>query len=186
MKKPNGESLHQPDDWLAFVLRDFEGRVLGYLACCESPIEQTMMLALTMAPGVAWAGTQDWFRETDLRNLPFAVWHAGKGRLYCQFEVTVWGGARYRLDFALVTDTQKIAIEVDGHDFHERTKEQAARDKARDRTLVLDGWTVLRFTGSEVWRDARACVTDVFGAIGRTASDSEALASPFASGSGDA
>lgn len=44
-------------------------------------------------------------------------------------------------------------IECDGHDFHERTKEQAAHDKARDRFLQSEGYLVLRFTGSEIYRD---------------------------------
>ena len=51
-----------------------------------------------------------------------------------------------------------IAIECDGHDFHERTKEQAARDKSRDRYLSTQVGRVLRFTGSELYRDPYACV----------------------------
>lgn len=66
---------------------------------------------------------------------------------------------RYRLDFAIVD--KLIAIEVDGHDFHERTKEQAQRDKKRDRDLQALGWRVMRFTGSEVFRDAAACAREV-------------------------
>lgn len=50
-----------------------------------------------------------------------------------------------------------IIVECDGHDFHERTKEQAASDKSRDRELQSHGFHVLRFTGSEIWRDAYAC-----------------------------
>lgn len=45
-----------------------------------------------------------------------------------------------------------VAVELDGHDFHERTKEQAERDKRRDRSLLSMGWTTIRFTGSEVVR----------------------------------
>jgi len=65
----------------------------------------------------------------------------------------------YRLDFAV--ESMKIAIEVDGHDFHERTKDQAQRDKSRDRALQILGWRTLRFTGSEVFRDAAACAGEV-------------------------
>jgi very-short-patch-repair endonuclease len=69
---------------------------------------------------------------------------------------------RYRLDFALIhlrhafgkrRSCQPIAIECDGHDFHERTKEQAEHDKERDRELQASGWAVARFTGSEIFRD---------------------------------
>ena len=57
--------------------------------------------------------------------------------------------------------TPKVAIECDGHEFHERTKEQAQRDKERDRQLTLDGFTVIRFTGSEIWRDPMKCAEQV-------------------------
>lgn len=73
----------------------------------------------------------------------------------------------YRIDFAVFVIDQKgevvgkIAVEMDGHEFHERTKEQAKRDKSRDRKLVAAGWSVLRFTGSEIWANARKCATEV-------------------------
>lgn len=54
-----------------------------------------------------------------------------------------------------------IAIECDGHDYHERTKEQAARDKSRDRQLLRDGWLVMRFTGSEIYNYPRECVAEI-------------------------
>jgi len=56
----------------------------------------------------------------------------------------------------------RLAVECDGHDFHERTKEQAARDRSRDRALQTGGYTVMRFTGSEIHRDPLKCVLEVF------------------------
>lgn len=53
-----------------------------------------------------------------------------------------------------------IYIECDGHAFHERTPEQAARDKRRDRWLTRTG-VVLRFTGSEINRDPTGCAAEV-------------------------
>ena len=47
----------------------------------------------------------------------------------------------------------RLIVECDGHDFHERTKEQAARDRERDRAAQLAGMEIFRFTGSELWRD---------------------------------
>lgn len=55
----------------------------------------------------------------------------------------------------------KVIVECAGHDFHERTKEQAARDRARDRSFQAAGWSVFRFTGSEIFRDPFACVQEV-------------------------
>jgi hypothetical protein len=54
-----------------------------------------------------------------------------------------------------------VLVECDGHDFHERTKDQAARDKKRDRNLATAGWTTLRFTGSEIYADPLKCASDV-------------------------
>src|SRR5271166_1014923 len=47
----------------------------------------------------------------------------------------------YTIDF-VVSSTDKnrnLAIELDGHEFHEKTKEQAARDRARERNMDFDG-----------------------------------------------
>lgn len=72
----------------------------------------------------------------------------------------------YRVDFLLGSPARKddllncVAIECDGHAFHERTKEQAAHDKARDRFLSTQVGRVLRFTGSEIYRDSSACISE--------------------------
>lgn len=54
-----------------------------------------------------------------------------------------------------------LAIECDGHEFHERTPGQAARDRSRDRRLQEAGITVMRFTGSELHRNAWGCFAEV-------------------------
>lgn len=68
----------------------------------------------------------------------------------------------YRPDFlfrcaAHSGDTKRLVVEIDGHDFHERTKEQASRDRSRDRWMIDKGIVVIRFTGSEVWNDPFSC-----------------------------
>lgn len=73
--------------------------------------------------------------------------------------------SRFATDFGpegvVIKKLPKIVIECDGHDFHERTKEQAAKDRSRDRELSLQGYRVLRFTGSELYRDADKCACQV-------------------------
>lgn len=54
-----------------------------------------------------------------------------------------------------------LLIELDGHDFHERTKEQAVRDRRRDRWAQENRDPLLRFTGSEVTGDPRGVVSEV-------------------------
>lgn len=63
----------------------------------------------------------------------------------------------YRVDLAIHARKMRLVIEVDGHEWHEKTKEQAARDKRRDRDLQQEGWNVFHFTGSEVWCDPFGC-----------------------------
>jgi very-short-patch-repair endonuclease len=73
-----------------------------------------------------------------------------------------WFG--YRIDWAIKIKGAKrpfVFIELDGHDFHERTKEQAARDRAKDRAIQSADITVFRFTGSELYRDPGGCVWQV-------------------------
>lgn len=75
---------------------------------------------------------------------------------------------KYTADFIVVyhpihdlVPQKKIVIECDGHDFHEKTKQQAAKDKERDRFFAKEGYTVLRYTGSEIFNDRYKVYTDV-------------------------
>lgn len=65
-----------------------------------------------------------------------------------------WIGG-YRVDF--LVRAKRLVIELDGHDFH-KTKEQRTHDAARQRKLQSLGYTVIRFTGTEVFKDAGSCV----------------------------
>lgn len=76
---------------------------------------------------------------------------------------------RYTVDFYLsyVTGTglAEFVIECDGHDYHERTKEQAVHDKKRDRYFTEKGYIVLRFTGSEIYKDYRNLTSSIWSII---------------------
>jgi hypothetical protein len=70
-----------------------------------------------------------------------------------QFQVSDVG----RLDFGIFIRNLRdeyplVAVECDGHEFHERTPEQASNDRKRDRALASLGVQVLRFTGTDVVR----------------------------------
>lgn len=72
----------------------------------------------------------------------------------------------YRADFLFsildeAGSTKELVVEIDGHDFHERTKKQAAHDKARDRWMTGEKYQVMRFTGSEVYANPFACAKEV-------------------------
>lgn len=125
---------------------------------CQSPIELGLLKALI--------GVHMCDRRLRIDALPTAGglltdWEA---RLFVQHPVE-----KYRVDFAIHVTSEAggkrlsewIAVECDGHEFHERTREQAARDKARDRAIVAAGFRILRFTGSEIYADPAKCARDV-------------------------
>ena len=96
-----------------------------------------------------------------------ALRRAGLG-YHAQFPVQRTGRnahRRYFLDFAL--PAAMIAIEADGAAYHS-TKAQKLKDARRQAELESQGWTVLRFTGSEIVKDSDACVQVVQTFLKRT------------------
>lgn len=80
--------------------------------------------------------------------------------LYVKYQEPV---GKYRIDFMLELcidklDKIQIALELDGHDFHEKTKQQASHDRKRDRDLLSVGISTIRFTGSDIHNDVEGCV----------------------------
>lgn len=153
---------------------------------CESPIETWLGLALMTRMGLRFrsdvhridkenTAVYDGIVERSGMSTRRPVATADRWLLFCQAQVK-----RYRLDFAVVSRVGQIAIETDGHDFHERTKEQARRDKSRDRELQRLGWRVLRFTGSEVYADPNACAEEVFGLMFKLDPDMASQWAPIA------
>lgn len=130
----------------------------------QSPIEHMLAGALLWVD-VDWggmprvdpgAGPQDWRQEWKSDHLEFVITP--------QAEI-----AGYRVDFLLWfakgRHVEGIAVECDGHAFHEKTKEQAARDKKRDRSILAAGFPMLRFSGSEIFRDVLGCVGQIHNAL---------------------
>lgn len=71
----------------------------------------------------------------------------------------------YKIDMAVLFDfpekQYKVAVECDGHDFHEKTEKQARHDKKKDRYLQSHGWLIARFTGSQIYNDPMQCVREI-------------------------
>jgi very-short-patch-repair endonuclease len=111
----------------------------------SSPIERIMLIALT-----------DEFEQWE-------------PRMTIEYQKKI---DKYIVDFLLTYDSSengivKIIVECDGHDFHERTKEQAAHDKKRDRYFNERGYIVLRYTGSEIVRDPFNLTDTIYGIMVR-------------------
>jgi very-short-patch-repair endonuclease len=64
-----------------------------------------------------------------------------------------------RVDFAIFIPrisvaTPLVVVGCDGHQFHERTPDQASKDRKRIRALQRLGIAVMPFTGTDVIRDS--------------------------------
>lgn len=131
---------------------------------CESPIECYMAAALLLM-NVAFYTLKPLFVDPNNNEIGFREY---SNRLDSPFVNIHQQPAilEYRTDFLVAASTGnrdelRIVVECDGHDFHERTKEQAEHDRSRDRRLTASGYEVFRFTGREIYRDAKNCADEV-------------------------
>lgn len=138
----------------------------------SSPIEEMLHAALVANLPAGWQLRDiPEFPDCDIDDVKSAS--TGRG---CQLHGTWTAGcvellslyrnvrvAAYRADLMVRGNCGwLVAIECDGHDFHDRTKQQAAYDRSRDRELLrLKIWTA-RFTGSEIYHSAERCASEVF------------------------
>lgn len=124
--------------------------------------------------------------ESPLEGAFFAWWHALLWRsdyvgqmltLVPQKPVSV-SGFNYRIDFVVEPSElfarviaghgwkwPPVAIELDGHAFHEKTREQVAARNQRDRLLQAAGWTVFHLSYDEIDRRGAPAVGDVIDAV---------------------
>lgn len=69
----------------------------------------------------------------------------------------------YRVDFLVCCEylsedkARKYIVECDGFEYHSSSKQQA-KDNQRQRDLENAGYTVIRFSGSEIYNDPVKCV----------------------------
>lgn len=74
------------------------------------------------------------------------------------------GDKIYFADFFLLfehIDWIKIVVECDGHEFHQKTKKQVEHDNEREMRLKLLGYDVLRFSGSQIYKNPMKCANDI-------------------------
>jgi hypothetical protein len=126
----------------------------------ESPIEMMMLLALEVAAILYWrtGETIAMLKSKDDRGYTDYSYY-----IIPQYPMKI-AGKSCRVDFMIIDAGSReplIAIECDGHDFHERTRDQAKRDRSRDRQIQAGGIPVYRFTGSEIYANAVGCAIEV-------------------------
>ena len=126
-------------------LSDYEYEYDSSLQDCESPIEQLLSMAIYKIG----------LRHMKMFNPDIDVVEVIKqSKIY---------GTNYRVDFFIPVWYEKanrvkaFAVECDGHEFHEKTKEQVIKGNERDRELQALGIMVLHFSGSEIVKNANRC-----------------------------
>lgn len=121
---------------------------------CDSPIEEIMAGALVAMFNKAGAEVE-WTTEPEKSEAHVVI--------VPQFKI-----GRYRADFLVrwIPGNKSVVVECDGHDFHRASYEQIERDRIRDQNIEAQGYTVMRFTGREIHKDAFSCAWQVVEAMG--------------------
>jgi very-short-patch-repair endonuclease len=120
--------------------------VIAPLTTIKSPIEKMF-----------WLGIETLTDEIDLMVI--------NKRFYCMRQVEiVCESKKYKVDFLLVAvykdELKFLIVECDGHEFHEKTKKQVEYDKQRERSLIKLGYKIVRFSGSEIYKDHIKCAKE--------------------------
>lgn len=152
-----------------YVLQQIEAAKQHATRQIERTIDQNIVGALRHLPQMMFDSPLEvafWIWWHTVETLDWRAIH-----LVCRRQQeTVIDGQRYRVDFAIEPDDPSIAahkawvpiaVEVDGHGFHERTLEQVTYRNQRDRALQQAGWKVFHFSFSEFTGDPLGAVYEV-------------------------
>ena len=123
---------------------------------CKSPIEQIFRFAYELVSYKNFEDGKFWLH------------------IYPQEKIKA-NGHRYVADFLFVSFFEddgkgsfdyckplKVVIECDGHEFHEKTKEQVIRTNQRNYDLSLENFEILHFSGSEIVNNPLACAEKAY------------------------
>jgi len=149
------------------VIENFFDVLNDFLNKTQSPIEELFALKMLKSQ-------EAFYVQNRINRLPLEYFEKDKqfeemeatidfyGRtllLIPQFKVQQY----HTIDFLLYLPKYdiRIAIECDGHDFHEKTKEQAKKDKQRDRYLVANNFYIFRYSGSEIYEKGNSIFREI-------------------------
>lgn len=117
---------------------------------CNSPIEKIFMLAFTIIKIM---------RFDELPSDIFDVF------TFPQLDIET-NNHKYYVDFYIMLSFEDkeigVVVECDGHEFHQKTKEQVTHDNEREYEIKKAGYDVLRFSGSQIFNNPFKCANDVF------------------------
>jgi very-short-patch-repair endonuclease len=101
----------------------------------------------------------DIFNNSPLDN---ELWKAlASKKISAERELYVYpNNNRFCLDFAIFCKKGNINIECDGDEFHMKP-DAVKKDKKRNNILSSNGWSVLRFTTEDIYKDLKQSVSMV-------------------------
>ena len=134
---------------------DFQYNLAYSLIDCESPIEQLLAVSLER---INLLGFYHYNPFIDVIAIDK------------QQEIRINKKTIYRVDFLITVHYKNqgmkgFVIECDGHEFHQKTKEQVEKDNQRTRDLQMKGFEVVRFSGTEIWHRSYKCACEIRGLI---------------------
>lgn len=158
-------------------------RLREMLDLCESPLEQLLLLDFMFIFDGQAINFPDGLHLRGIFIGPEVAFHPNLSQFYLdikpQFPLVIkkrdgreFIEISYRADFLITlerkdfgsferTQITKLIVEADGHNYHEKTKEQAQYDKSRDRSFLAEGFATMRFTGREVNNDVVKAVSEI-------------------------
>lgn len=151
-------NVKEPRDILCDnVLHDFNCEVKNYeislidsMTDCESPIEQMLAMEFERIRLIHSRNFNPYIDIVDVLKQ----------------ETIECGKNKYRVDFLIPVNYLNqggvmYVVECDGHEFHQKTKEQVERDNERIRDLQKNGYEVIRFSGAEIYHKSYECALEV-------------------------
>ncbi len=156
-------AMHLPPSILASVIDE---AIRKEMTCNQKII--SALESVSPAPGRSKARVEEIIKfylhvDNEIKNVDSAlevrvlrqIKNVFNGKIALQ-QAVVANRNHYRIDIALLE--KKIAIEVDGFQFH-RCRNIFDDDRKRQNDLVLSGWTVLRFTASQSDQEIREAIS---------------------------
>lgn len=153
----------------------------------EAPkkVQQLLMMPLTIE-----AFYPDYWNDESIKS-PIEQIFITAFEIYCKYNnkesiylfpqrEVIYNEKKYYIDFEFKSDYYlsclvlgdkiknhklKLAIECDGYEFHQKTKEQVQKDNEREYDLKMAGYEILRFSGTQIYNNPLKCAEDTYNYI---------------------
>ena len=169
------------------IYQGYENTELYLDLFLESPkkVQQLLMMPLAME-----AFYPDFWNDESIKS-PIDYTYIYSFEIYCKYnnkeniylfsqKEVICNKKRYYIDFEFEADDYlshlilgekiknsnfKLAIECDGYEFHQKTKEQVQKDNEREYDLKMAGYEVYTYIYSQIYNNPLKCAEDTYNYI---------------------